>query len=178
MPEDSGPEKSLCGSAGVIIGTAAPRSVAGIGSFRNHEALREALQAEFGIAIPDQPGFTHGNGITLSCLAPGRYLASGERDANLPARAANALGGIAAVTDQSDLWEIFTVSGHRASESLARLVPVDLVDRRFPIGALALTRAGHVLVRLSRVAEQCFELAVARSYAADLHWALQRIFPA
>jgi len=162
----------------VSIIPVAPRSVAGIGAFRDRERFLAALQSELGIDIPTTPRFVQAGGVTLSCLAPGRYLASADRGADLPARFAKCLAGLAALTDQSDLWEIFSLSGATIRETLARLVPIDLSPAKFRIGDLALTRAGHLDVRLWRVADQSYELAVARSYAADLRAALPAGFSA
>jgi sarcosine oxidase subunit gamma len=150
------------------ITKAAPRSIAAIGALRNREALLAALQSEFGTAPPTTPNFIHSDAGTLSCLSPDRYFATALRDAALPARLAKTLEGLAAVTDQSDLWEIFTLAAPNVREVLAQLVPVDLTPALFPVGALALTRAGHMNVRLWRVGEDVYELAVARSYAEDL----------
>jgi sarcosine oxidase subunit gamma len=155
----------------VTIERAAPRSIAAIAAFRDHAALLAALQSEYGAAPPSQTFFQSGP-VTLSCLSPGRYLASAPRDAALPAHLAHTLAGLAAVTDQSDMWAIFTVDGPQSRDRLARLVPIDLAPGIFRIGALALTRAGHVDVRVWRVGEQSYEVAIARSYAEDLQHAL------
>jgi sarcosine oxidase subunit gamma len=156
----------------ISITPIAPRSIAGIGAFRDQGRLLAALQAEFGIDIPTTPRFVTAGAITLSCLAPGRYLASADRGTDLPASFAKSLAGLAAITDQSNLWEMFSLSGAPVREVLARLVPIDLSPAKFRIGDLALTRAGHLDVRLWHVAEQTYELAVARSYADDLRSAL------
>jgi heterotetrameric sarcosine oxidase gamma subunit len=48
------------------------------------------------------------------------------------------------------------------------VVPVNLHPAKFAVGALALTRAGHLDVRVFRTGEMLFEVAVARSFAEDL----------
>jgi sarcosine oxidase subunit gamma len=156
----------------VTIERAAPRSIAAIAAFRDRAALLAALRSEYGIAPLTTPGFIQAGPVTLSRLSPTRYLAAGPRDAALPAHLAHILAGLAAVTDQSDLWAIFTVSGPQTRDRLARLVPIDVAPDIFRIGALALTRAGHIDVRVWRVGEQSYEVAVARSYAEDLLHAL------
>jgi sarcosine oxidase subunit gamma len=159
----------------VSLDEPAPRSVVGIGAYRARAPLLAALQDGFGLAPAATAGFTQSAGICLSCLSPSRYLATAEREANLPARLGEALGAYAAITDQSDLWHYFTLSGPGAFDALSRLVPVDLSPKAFPVGALALTRAGHLNVRLWHVGDHTFELAVARSYAGDLRYDLQRL---
>jgi sarcosine oxidase subunit gamma len=157
---------------GTVITPTAPRSAAGIAAFRDQAALRAALQTNFGVAPPTTPSFVQIGTVTLSCLAPTRYYVTGPRDAGLPGLLAKSLSGLAAITDQSDLLTSFTLTGPETRETLARIVPVDLTPAKFPIGALALTRAGHLDVRLWRMAELTYELAVTRSCANDLRHAL------
>ncbi len=159
---------------GITITAAAPRSAAGIAGFRDRDRLVAALQAEFGADIPSTPRFVQADALTLSCLAPTRYFATAPRDTDLPARLAASLAGLAAVTDQSDLWACFVLAGPRSRETLARVVPVDLTPSKFRPGDLALTRAGHLDVRLWRLGEHSYEIAVARSYAEDLRYVLDK----
>jgi sarcosine oxidase subunit gamma len=151
----------------------APRSIAGIGAYR--APLLAALKAELGLTPPTTQNFVQSAGITLSCLSPTRYLATGASGANLPARLATALENLAAITDQSDLWHYFTLTGPGASEALTRLVPIDLSAKAFPPGALAQTIAGHQNIRLWHLADQTYELATPRSYADDLRHDLQNL---
>jgi len=158
----------------ITIERAAPRSIAAVGAYADRAPLLSALMAEFGITIPAPQSFIRSASITLSCLSPSRYLASADRDANLPGRLAKSLSGLAAITDQSDQWAIFTLSGAHSRDALARLVPIDLAPKKFPIGALALTRASHLDARLWHVAEDAYELAVTRSCEADFRFRLQK----
>jgi sarcosine oxidase subunit gamma len=160
-------------NARTTIEQAAPRSIAGIGAFRDRDRLLAALQAEFGVAPPTTPCSVRAEGLTLSCLAPDRFLATADRAANLPGRLAQSLAGLAAVTDQSDFWMTYIVSGPSVRETLARIVPIDLEPAKFRIGDLALTRGGHIDVRLWRVGEESYELAAGRSYAQDFRHALE-----
>ncbi len=155
-------------AASVTITRAPPRSLAAIGAFGDPSSLRAALAAEFAVSVPTTPTCVRAGTTTLACLAPARYFASGPREADLPARLAVAFAGLAAVTDQSDMWETFVVSGEHVHELLARVVPVELGA----VGALALTRAGHLEVRVCRVAELDYEVSVWRSYGPDLLHAL------
>ena len=149
-----------------------PRSVAGIGSFNDRTRLLDALQNEFGVPIPTTPGTVQAGAITIACLAPGRFLASGAADTNLPARLATSLDGLAAVTDQSDMWATWQVTGASVRERLARVVPIDLAADTLPVGGVALTRASHLDVRVCRVGADTYEVSVTRSFAEDLLHAL------
>ena len=157
----------------VAIEAAPSRSVAGIGAFGDPSAVLAALHGEFGVAVPASIGFAEAGALRLSRLGPSQFLASGNRDADLPGRLARVLDGVGAVTDQSDLWICFVASGGFVREVLGRVVPVDLRPAQFPVGGLALTRAGHLDVRLFRTGEMQFEIAAARSYAEDLRHVLQ-----
>ncbi len=159
--------------SGITVEEAPPRSVAGIGAFRDQAGVLAALRAEFGADVPVACRSVRAGGVALSCLAPGRFLASGAREAGLPGRLADRLAGLAAITDQSDMWAVFVVSGAAAREVLARVVPVDIGDEQFRQGHVALTRAGHVDVRLWRSEGQTYEIAATRSFAPDLLHALR-----
>ena len=150
-----------------------PGSIAGVASFRDLARMHAVWEAEFGVQVPDKSSFIQCGAVTLACLAPARFLASGAAGANLPARLAQMLDGVAAVTDQSDMWAAWRVSGANARECLARVVPVDVAAEIFRVGDLALTRAGHLNVRLFRVDVDIYEIAVTRSVGADLLHALE-----
>ena len=159
--------------APVSVSLAPPRSVAGIAGFAGGAGLQDALRAELGADLPAPSRCVQAGGVAVSCLAPGRFLASGGRDADLPSRLARNLAGLGAVTDQSDMWAVFALSGEAVRDVLARVVPIDLDPRQFREGHLALTRAGHLNVRLWRLATDGYEITVERSFAPDLHHALQ-----
>jgi sarcosine oxidase subunit gamma len=160
-------------SNGITIEQAVPRSIAGISSFRDRAGLLAALEAEFGVAVPTAPRAVEAAGVTLSCLASNRFLANADRDANLPGRLIKSLAGRAAVTDQSDFWITYIISGQSVRDILSRIVPIDLDSSKFGIGDLALTRGGHLDVRIWRVGKQTYELAAGRSYMQDLLHALE-----
>jgi sarcosine oxidase subunit gamma len=153
----------------------APRAIVGIGAYRDRAPLLAALRTAFGLAAPTTPSFVASAGITLGCLAPGRYLATASRNTALFARLTATLSTLAALTDQSNLWHHFSLSGPAAAEALTRLVPIDLAEESFPVGALSLTRAGHLNVRLWHLSAGTYELAVSRSYADDLRHDLENL---
>ncbi len=150
-----------------------PRSIAGIASFCDQDRFHAASRLAFGAPLP-MKGFVQAGAITLARVAPTRFLATGDAGADLPARLAKTLDGLAAVTDQSDMWAAWRMSGDSVREWLARVVPVDLAADIFQIGDLALTRAGRLDVRVCRVDADAYEVAVTRSVAADLVHALEQ----
>jgi sarcosine oxidase subunit gamma len=72
------------------------------------------------------------------------------------------LQGLAALTDQSDGWAGMTLTGARASDTLARLVPVDTAA--MAPGTTARTMLTHMALILTRQADG-FRLMVFRSMA-------------
>jgi methylglutamate dehydrogenase subunit D len=68
----------------------------------------------------------------------------------------------AAVTDQSDAWSGFALTGPDATDTLARLVPLDLDPAAFRPGAVARTPLRHIPCLLLRT-DAGFELLVPRS---------------
>jgi heterotetrameric sarcosine oxidase gamma subunit len=156
----------------VGVALAPLRSIAGIGAFRDQSGLFEALRGEFWMPVPEAIGFVENGQMRLCRLGPSRYVMSGDRQADLPGRLGRVLDGLAAVTDQSDLWKTFVFTGVDVRDVLSRVVPVDLHAAKFAVGGLALTRAGHLDVRLFRTGEMAFEVSVARSFGEDLAYLL------
>lgn len=72
----------------------------------------------------------------------------------------------AAVTDIGDGWVGLGLDGAGAAEALARLIPLDLGAKAFPVGASARSGLGHMMVLIHRSAAAAFTLYVFRSMAA------------
>lgn len=71
----------------------------------------------------------------------------------------------AAVTDQSDAWAVLVLSGPGAADVLARLVPVDLREASFAVGATARTLVGHMPASLTRTGAEAWRIMVFRAMA-------------
>jgi sarcosine oxidase subunit gamma len=147
---------------------APPRAIAGITSFRDHAGLLHALAAHFGAPAPETQAWVTAGSVTLSCLAPGRYLASTAPSPDFVQSLVQRFAGLAAITDQSDQWVVFTGVSR---DTLARIVPIDLRPATLPPGRLALTTAGHFNLRLWCL-QAGYEVAAPRSLAQDLKHAL------
>ncbi len=94
-----------------------------------------------------------------------RLIWTGREQAFLTGAAAPDLTGIAATTDQSDGWAILTLSGPLATDTLARLFPLDLRDAVFPVGQTARSGLNHMSAILSRSGPAAWEIMVFRSMA-------------
>lgn len=147
---------------GVTICEVPTRLITLIAPFAGQEvALAEAMEAQFGFGFP-QPGQILGKD-TLQC----RWF--GHRQAILiGATVPETMQEVALITDQSDGWVAWQVCGLRAEQVLARVIPVDLAEASFPKGSTARTVCGHMMVSVTRVGEDRFEIMGFRSMAQSL----------
>ena len=76
-----------------------------------------------------------------------------------------ALAATCALTDQSDGWAAFTLSGPQAEVVLARLIPLDLRATNFPVGNAVRAPLNHMNAVLWRTGPYAFTLLVFRSMA-------------
>jgi heterotetrameric sarcosine oxidase gamma subunit len=132
----------------------------------------EKVLKPLGLAFPAPGTFTTGK-------AGARLVWTGRAQAFLMGAAApEGLAGLAAVTDQSDAWAGFAVTGAAAEAVLARLVPVDLRLAGFPAGRAIRAPLNHMSSVILRTAGG-FEIYTFRSMARtawhDLAEALQHL---
>ncbi|CUH77854.1 sarcosine oxidase subunit gamma [Tropicibacter naphthalenivorans] len=121
-----------------------PGEITSIAPFRGQrKAVTQALLAALGVGFPEANCLTRKG--ELRCVWMGRDLAF-----LMGARLTADLGGLAAVTDQSDGWIVLKLSGAGAEDVLARLVPADLRAAAFPEGAAIRTQLGHMNVSVAR----------------------------
>ena len=138
------------------------------------EAVKAAIQAAYGVALPAKPGRIEGNGISFVWAGPDQWLAISERAGtrDLETELIGALTGLASVVDHSDGRVVIRISGPRARDVLAKGVPVDLDPRAFGPGDVAITHASHIGVILWQLDNTpTYEVALFRSYADTFaHW--------
>ncbi len=117
-----------------------------------------------GLAFPE-PG-------TWAAKGGARIVWTGREQAFLIGAPAPALEG-AAVTDQSDGWAGFALSGPGSEAVLARLVALDLRAAVFPVGRATRAALNHMSLVLLRTGPEAFELYVFRSMARSAWHELQ-----
>ena len=124
-------------------------------------AARAAIDRAIGLPFP-APGQTTGDaGHRLVWMGQGEaFLLGAVLDPNL--------GAYAAVVDQSDAWAVVALTGAGGADVLARLVPVDMRLRAFPVGATVRSQLGHMNASITRTEEDTFMIAVFRSMAVTL----------
>ncbi|MCP4817877.1 MAG: sarcosine oxidase subunit gamma [Shimia sp.] len=125
------------------------------------EALCKALDASVGAKLPKINRATEMAGGCVIWFGQRQYLLTGsEPDA--------AIGAEAAMTDQSDAWAVVRLDGVAAEDVLARLVPVDLRGATFGEGHTVRTMLGHMMVSITRIKPQAFQIMAFRSMAKTL----------
>ena len=114
---------------------------------------------------------------TWVAVGPGAWLAIGSP--GLPTLLQTQLVNIASVADQSSGYVILRLTGSRVRETLAKLIPIDLHPRAFPVGAAASSVAAHIAVTVWRCHDghdgsALFELTCLRSFSANLVHSLRQ----
>jgi heterotetrameric sarcosine oxidase gamma subunit len=120
------------------------------------------LQAAFG--APDSPL----GAIEILPIGPGRVhaIVTGTNRAREADRLFEVIGEIASILDISDGFTTTQISGPKASETLTKLVRIDLAG--FGPGSVTHTELHGMNVQLRRTPAGSFELAVSRSFGDSL----------
>jgi len=79
----------------------------------------------------------------------------------------------AAIVEQSDSWVSLRLQGAEAPDVLARLTSIDLRSAVFKRGHTARTELRHMMVSITRVGQEAFEVMAFRSMAETLQHDLQ-----
>ncbi len=166
--------------SGVAVRTRDDFQIVTVAAFRDRApAVVEQAWSRFGLTLRDGPYRSEGSegcgtdaGAAALGIGPRRWLfvRPDRADAFVPS-VARAFEGIAAVSDQSDAYVVFEVTGEHARSVLAKGVPVDLHPRSFTTGDVAVTTVAHtnaILWRMGTDAAPHFCLATPRSYAESL----------
>lgn len=133
-------------------------------------ALADAVNARYGIALPDGPRRATNDAMTFAGVGPGQWIASAGTVAvaGFVARLKSDLGAFAAVVDQSDSRLIVRLSGPHVRDVLAKGISVDLHPRVFRSGDVATTLVAHVGVQLDLLDDApTFQLTASRSMAGS-----------
>ncbi|TCL09927.1 sarcosine oxidase subunit gamma [Shimia isoporae] len=133
-----------------------------IAPFKGQEkAVSDALKSAHGMAFPAANRATGKEGARAIWFGQGQAILVGpEADASL--------GAMAAMTDQSDAWAVVRLEGEGAEDVLARLVPVDLRSSVFKRGHTARSMLQHMMVSITRVGDNAFQIMAFRSMARTL----------
>ena len=141
-------------------------------------ALAQRWRELTGTELPDGPRRVQARHVSIAGTGPDSWLCVTETGGCIGADSLRlALAGTASVVDQSDGYAVLRLSGPQVRPTLAKLVPIDVHSRVFPVGGVAITVAAHIgaiLWRLSDGGEghPVFEIAVSRSMAGSFWHAL------
>lgn len=141
---------------GATLALLDPGPITSIALFPGGEKAASKGLKTLGLTFPG-PG-------TWAAKDAARIVWTGREQAFLIGVSAPALEG-AAVTDQSDGWAGFGLSGPGAEAVLARLVPLDLRAAAFPVGRAARAALNHMSLVLLRAGPEAFKLYTFRSMA-------------
>jgi methylglutamate dehydrogenase subunit D len=156
------------GAAGVI---ATPLENYGMATVIAHHGGRGALDDYFasahGMTLPAAPRVACGRDCTLVWDGPDQWLALSP-DRTFPGNLTAALGGIAAVSDQSGGRALLHLRGARMRDALAKGCPIDLHPRAFAPGDAAVTVVAQIGVHLWRLpSDDGVHVALFRSMAGS-----------
>lgn len=129
--------------------------------FGDASDLSGALEKAHGVTLPGPGESTVAGDVRCIWFGRGEVLLTG-----VPPSAE--LARHAAVVDQSDGWAVVSVEGADAVDVLARLVPLDLRDKAFPLGATARSQVLHMHGSITKRAADSFMIMVFRSMAGTL----------
>ena len=147
------------------------------------KALAERLSNAFKIELPARLRYTASGALALTATAPGAWLAMYEKDASrFTTSLAEAIGDVAAISDQTDAYTVLRLSGSHTRDVLSRLVPIDLHPRVFEVYECAATVAAHIGVMLWRLGDSSngtpvFQIAIPRSLTSSFCEALAFSIP-
>ena len=127
----------------------------------------------FGLALRSGPYREARERCTILGIGPGRWMFMQEGGApEFAAELQRDLAGIASVSDHSDGYAVFEVSGACARRALAKGVAIDIHPNSFGTGDVAVTAVAHIGTILWQTNNlPCYGMAVFRSYAGSFwHW--------
>jgi sarcosine oxidase subunit gamma len=161
---------------GVIVTDRDGIGVATLTASKGREKALAVAARGLRIELPHGPRRAAAGDLALIGTGPETWLATHERGSDGLAHALDPLRSSAAVVDQGSGYAVLRVSGSKARDALAKLIPIDLHPRVFAVGAAASTVAAHLGVTLWRLDDgpegATFEIAMYRSYAASFWHAL------
>ncbi|MGJ5180196.1 sarcosine oxidase subunit gamma [Bradyrhizobium oligotrophicum] len=152
--------------------TIAERAELGLATLRARKdqdaALREIVQQQHGVSLPQTPAVARADAIAFVGLGPHHWLAVADGQSHrLAPSLTSAFGSLASIVDQSGGYVVFSVGGSAIRDVLAKGVPIDLHPRAFPPGTAATTVVSHIGAIIWRNDDQnaqpCFDIAVFRS---------------
>jgi sarcosine oxidase subunit gamma len=159
------------GPAGVTIAERVDLGIASVMAQKGQApALHEAVQAAYGLALPDASRHVAGPSAGFIGTGPGQWLAVSERlpNGDLAADLGLKLKGLASISDQSDGRAVMRIAGAKVRDALAKGLPIDLHPSVFTTGNAATSVISLMGVTLWQVDDEpTYDIAVFRSLAGS-----------
>ena len=133
------------------------------------QQLKQRIKAAYGVDLVPGPRRSASGNVAFLGVGPATWLATQDDGGNgFSVSLKQAVGDAASVADQTDGYVIHRVSGPRIGQALAKGFPIDLHNRAFPPGTVAVTAVSHVGAIIWRLDDledgaPVFEIAVFRS---------------
>lgn len=132
--------------------------MASVAPFAGKAAAVDKALKKVGLGWPAAGTSIAGKGAEAAWFAAGKAVVIGSEMPDI--------GGLAAVTDQTDGWAAVRIEGAGVIDVLAQLAPVDL--RALGEGGCARTVTGHMQAHVTRIGAEAFRILVFRSMARTL----------
>jgi heterotetrameric sarcosine oxidase gamma subunit len=143
-----------------VLTSVQPASIVSVAPFKGQGmAVNDALKTVAKIVLPTVGMATSKKHVRAMWAGQGQWFVIGDIDLQI---LTNELDSKAAVTDQSDAWVVFTLSGADATEVMSRLCSLDL--GAMEIGQTARAEFAHMMSCITPVPEG-FEIMIMRSFA-------------
>lgn len=156
------------GEPGVVASTAQEPFIALVVARQGHAAsVAERLRRVFSVELSDRPNAGMSGNTTVIGIGPGRFLVLSRTDTDLSGTLRAVIGTEASITEQSDGYVLFELTGGKVPATLAKGALIDLDPVAFHPGDAATTVLAHIGVTLWRVNETTWRVLVARSFQAS-----------
>ena len=168
--ETEGAEVSVADRDGVGIATIQARR-------GRRDDLAATIRRIYNVDLPQGPYRTRCEALAIAGTGPNTWLATCEDGCEkIATMLREAVGDAAAVVDQSGGLAVLRLGGPRIRDVLAKGVTIDLHEREFKIGAVAVTAIAHIGTTIWRIEDSpdgspAFEVLMFRSMALSFwHW--------
>ena len=162
---------------GVTITPRHPDAMISVRGDARDAAFVYTASAAFGVHLPLVPNTTSGSeGMRALWLGPDEWLIVFENRGQTPfssGESGNTEKGVCPLfVDVSHARALLRLSGSATRAVLAKVCPLDLDPRQFPVGACAQTAIAKVNAILDHVEPDAFDLYCSRSYARSFWHAI------
>jgi sarcosine oxidase subunit gamma len=141
------------------------------------ELLRQRIEVAYGLDLIPGPRRNAAGDVAFLGVGPATWLATRNDGGNgFAVTLKQVVADAASVADQTDGYVIHRLSGPRLHQVLAKGFQIDLHQRGFAVGDVAVTSVAHIGAIIWRLDDlpdgaPVFEIAVFRSLAASFrHW--------